>query len=62
VGDEAWGIRVGQGRGRDRVGQRTDLRVEAREQREALIPAPRRVRGEREGVQLRQAGLPMWPR
>ncbi len=48
---------MGQGRGRDRVVQRADLRGEAREQLEALIPALRGVRGEREGVQLRQAGL-----
>ena len=57
VGDEAGGIGVGQGRRCDRVVELTDLRVESREQLEALIPALRGVRGQREGVQLRQAGL-----
>jgi len=57
VGDETWRIGVGQGRGRDRVVELADLRGEAREQLEALIPAPRRVRREGEGWQLHQAGL-----
>jgi len=58
VGDEAWRIGVAQGRRRDRVVELADLRGQAREQLEALVPAPRRVRREREGLQLRHAGLP----
>ncbi len=57
VGDEARAIGVGQGRGRDRLVQRPDLGGKAREQLEALIAALGGVRGEREGVQLGQAGL-----
>ncbi len=58
MADEARAIGVGQGRSRDRVVQLPDLGGEPREQLEALIPALRGVRGERQGVQLRQAGLP----
>jgi hypothetical protein len=47
---------VSQGRRRDRVVELTDLRGEFRKQLEALIAALRGVRGQREGLQLRQAG------
>jgi hypothetical protein len=57
VGDQAWGIGVGQRRGRDRVVELTDLHVERREQLEAVIAALCGVRGEGEGLQLGQAGL-----
>ena len=56
VGDEAWRIGVAQGRRRDRVVELADLRGESREQLEALIPAPGRVRGEREGMTRDRAG------
>jgi hypothetical protein len=56
VGDQAWGIGVGQGRRRDRVVELPDLRVEPDEQLEAVIATLRGVRGERESLQLRQTG------
>ena len=55
VGDQPRGIGVGQGCRRNRVVKLTDVRVEAREQLEALIPASRGVRGQHEGLELRQA-------
>ena len=57
VGDEPRGIGVRQGRCGDRVVELPDLRVEPREQLKAVIAALRGVRGQREGAQLRQAGL-----
>ena len=57
VGDQARGIGVGKGGRRDRVVELTDLRGESREQLETLIAALRGVRGQSEGLQLREAGL-----
>ena len=56
MGDEPRGIGVRQGRRRDRVVELTDLRVESRKQFEALVAALCGVRGQSEGLQLRQAG------
>jgi hypothetical protein len=57
MGDQTQSIGVRQGRRCDRVVERTDLHVESCQQFETLITALRGVRGQREGLQLCQAGL-----
>ena len=61
VGDQTGSIGVRQGRRGDGVVELPDLGVEPGEQLQALIPALRSVRGQRERLQLGQADLAEQP-